>query len=99
VAAALAGVPLDDSYAKFVAERDSAPDVLLTRSDAGATAMPAEEEVVITRSPPRSEGVASIFQNFFGTRSQSQVRTSGSIQRGQTADRNARRLRNVLESR
>ncbi len=100
VPTALAGVPLDDSYARFVAERDAAPEVPMTRTEGvEAATMPTEEEVVISRSPARSEGVAGMFENIFGNRSQSQVRTSGSIQRNQTADRNARRLRHVLESR
>jgi penicillin-binding protein 1A len=97
VSAPLVGVPVDDSYAKFVAQRAAAPEVLATRTEgAEAATMPAEEEVVISRSPARSEGVAGMFENLFGNRSQSQVRTSG---RGQTADRNARRMRHVLESR
>jgi penicillin-binding protein 1A len=101
VAAPLAGVPLDDSYARFVAEREGALDVRLTRSSEPATGMAAQEEVVITRSTPQSDGVAGIFQNIFGNRSQSQVRSSASSQQqgSHGTGRNARQLRHVLESR
>jgi penicillin-binding protein 1A len=88
VAAPLAGVPLDDSYAKFVAARDGALDVRLTRSDQ-AGGLPSEEEVVITRSPPQSGGVAGIFQNIFGTRSQ--MRSSPTRARQQQRGRAATR--------
>jgi penicillin-binding protein 1A len=99
----LPGVPLDGSYARQVAERESSQDVRLTSSSGAATGLAAEEEVVITRSPPPSDGVAGVFQNIFGNRSQSQVRTSAprqaQQQRRQHEDRNARRLRNLLETR
>ncbi|MFW6077129.1 MAG: transglycosylase domain-containing protein [Hyphomicrobiales bacterium] len=97
VAAPLAGVPLDDSYARDVAEREGGLDVRLTQSNEPAAGLPAEEEVVITRSPPQSDGVAGMFENIFGNRSQSQVRSSA--QRRQREDRNERRLRNLLETR
>jgi penicillin-binding protein 1A len=103
VAAPLAGVPLDDSYAQYVAEREGGLDVRLTQSNEPPAALPAEEEVVITRSPPQSDGVAGIFENIFGDRSQSQVRSAApgqaQQQRRQREDRNARRLRNLLETR
>ena len=98
--AALAGVPLDDSYAKFVAERDAAPEMRLTTTadQAGSAGIAAEEEVVISRTPSQPGGVSGIFENIFG--SQQQVRTSASSQvRGGAADINARRLRSVIESR
>jgi penicillin-binding protein 1A len=105
-AAALAGVPLDDSYAKFVAERDRAPEVPLSSpsSGSGAVGIVAEEEVVITRSPQQSDsGVSRLFQDIFGARPQtprvsnrSQTRQQ---QRGHRADRNAQRFRQELESR
>ena len=104
VAAPLAGVPLDDSYARFVAEREQAQDVRLAApsGDPGATGLPTEEEVVITRSPPQSDSFVGMFQDIFGANSRSQVRSaapSQQQQRGQRADSNARRLRTLLESR
>jgi penicillin-binding protein 1A len=100
---ALVGVPLDGSYAREVAKRESSEDVRLTRSNEPATGLAAEEEVVITRSPAQSDGVAGVFQNIFGNRSQSQVRTSAprqaQQQRSEQEGRNARRLRNLLQSR
>jgi penicillin-binding protein 1A len=99
----LVGVPLDGSYVRQVAERESSHDVRLTSSTGPASGLAAEEEVVITRSPAQSDGVAGVFQNIFGNRSQSQVRTSPPQQaqqlRRQEGDRNARRLRNLLQSR
>jgi penicillin-binding protein 1A len=97
-AAPLAGVPLDDSYARQVAEREGTTDVRLTRPDEGPTGLASEEEVVITRSPPQSDGVAGIFQNIFGTRSQSQVGTNQVPQHQGSRTRDARSL-DHLESR
>ena len=96
--APLAGVPLDDSYARQVAERDGTVDPRLSGPAGAAPGVPVEEEVVITRSAPASQGVTGMFQSFFGTRSQS-VWSSGQQQRGQRAFGNARRLRNALETR
>jgi penicillin-binding protein 1A len=99
----LPGVPLDGSYARQVAEREGSRDVRLTSSSGPASGLAAEEEVVITRSPAQPDGVAGVFQNIFGNRSQSQVRTSpprqAQQQPRQQEDRNARRLRNLLDTR
>jgi penicillin-binding protein 1A len=97
-AAPLAGVPLDDSYARQVAEQEGTTDVRLNRPDEGPTGLASEEEVVITRSPPQSDGVTGIFQNIFGTRSQSQVRTNQVPQRQGSRTRDTRSL-DHLESR
>jgi len=97
-AAPLAGVPLDDSYARRVAESEGTTDVRLTRPDEGPTGLASEEEVVITRSPPQSQGVTGIFQNIFGTRSQSQVGTNQVRQPQGSRTRDARSL-DHLESR
>jgi penicillin-binding protein 1A len=101
--APLVGVPLDGSYVRQVSEREGSQDVRLTSSSGAAPGLAAEEEVVITRSPPQSDGVAGVFQNIFGNRAQAQVRTSAprqaQQQRREHQDRNARRLRNLLETR
>jgi penicillin-binding protein 1A len=107
--AALAGVPLDDSYARFVAEREregEARELRTTGSgEAGGTGLATQEEVVITRSPPqRSDGVAGMFESIFGASSQSQARPSGTGQArqqgsGRQTDPNASRLQLMQESR
>ncbi len=105
-AAPLAGVPLDDSYAKFVAERERAPEVRLPSpsSGSGAARVAAEEEVIITRSSRQSDsGVAQLFQDIFGARTQtprvSNPNQARQQQRSHRADRNARSLKSDIEGR
>jgi penicillin-binding protein 1A len=95
-AAPLAGVPLDGSYADYVAKRKGTQDERLTRSGGAGGGLAAEEEVVITRSPPaRSDSVSGIFENIFGNRSQSQVRTSGQARQSQVGGGAASQLQHL----
>jgi hypothetical protein len=65
--------------------------------------MAAQEEVVITRSPPQSDGVAGMFQKHlwqpFSAAGEASAQVEPASRAGRQNDRNARRLQLMQESR
>lgn len=110
VAAPLPGVPLDDSYAKFVREQ-GAFEVQIAAPAVEAVNAPATEaeEVVITTSQRQPDAVVGVLQDMFGLfRSDRSTQATvfsppkQQLRRERDANRaanNARRLKSLLDSR